>query len=201
MTQIKARDKSKKRDEIIAGAENVFMSMGYELASMDKIAEVAGVSKRTVYNHFGSKENLFETIVDELLEQRQNLVNIKYDPRKTLDEQLRGFAEAEIFLIESKRRAELSRFLTITFLKDLDFQRRTVSKYPPSYAVLIDWLNDAKNDGRISAENTVLAARVFYAMVVGAITWPAIFSEGIDRQAVSPMLDELIAVFLARYHI
>ena len=60
MSQLKVRDKSKKRAIILEGAIDVFIEMGYELASMDKIAEVAGVSKRTVYNHFGSKENLFQ---------------------------------------------------------------------------------------------------------------------------------------------
>ena len=201
MTQITTRDKSKKRDEIIKGAESVFMRMGYELASMDKIAAEAGVSKRTVYNHFGSKEYLFEVIIDELLSQRKGLETIKYDADKTLEEQLRAFAEAEIFLIDSKRRLELSRFLTITFLKDLEFQRKTVAKYPPSHYILIDWLNDAKKDGRIQVENTIAAAQVFYALVTGAITWPALFSDGIDRKAISPVLDEIIAVFLSRYSI
>jgi len=44
MTQYKNRDKSKKRATILNGAIDVFTSMGYELASMDKIAETAGVS-------------------------------------------------------------------------------------------------------------------------------------------------------------
>ncbi|MBN2879054.1 MAG: TetR/AcrR family transcriptional regulator [Clostridia bacterium] len=199
MAQQKERDKSKKRAAIMDGATDVFISMGYENASMDRIAEAANVSKRTVYNHFGSKENLFEVIVDDLLAQRQNLNKIKYDPDKSLDEQLISFAEAEIFLIDSPRRLELSRFLTITFLKDLNFQRKTVAKYPPAYSMLIEWLTDAKNDGRIDTDNIILAARIFYSMVVGAITWPALFSDGIDRKAAAPILNEMIAVYLSKY--
>ncbi len=201
MVQQKERDKSKKRASIIEGAKDVFISMGYETASMDKIAEAAGVSKRTVYNHFGSKEKLFEVIVDDLLAQRQNLNKIKYDPDKSLDEQLLSFAEAEIFLIASPRRLELSRFLTITFLKDLDFQRKTVAKYPPAYNMLIEWLAEAKNDGRINTDDVIIAARIFYSMVVGAVTWPALFSDGINRNAAVPILNELITVYLSRYEI
>jgi hypothetical protein len=37
MTQYKTRDNSKKRAVILEGAIDVFISMGYELASMDKI--------------------------------------------------------------------------------------------------------------------------------------------------------------------
>ncbi len=199
MNKIKERDKSKKKDAILKGAEDIFISLGYELASMDKIAEKAGVSKRTVYNHFGSKEKLFEVIVDELLAERQTLKTIKYDSDKTLEEQLIAFAESEIFLIDSPRRLELSRFLTITFLKDLEYQRKTVSKYPPIYNMFIEWLKEAQIDGKIKSDNIIITARVFYALVIGAITWPALFTDGIDKQAVKPILDEMIVVFLARY--
>src|SRR5665648_745644 len=106
--------------------------MGYELASMDKIAETAGVSKRTVYNHFGSKENLFQAIVDDFLAQRQSLKTIIYNSEKSLEEQLLAFANAEIFLIDSPERIGLSRFLTGVFLNDIDYARSTVSKYPPA---------------------------------------------------------------------
>ncbi|MEX1376680.1 MAG: TetR/AcrR family transcriptional regulator [Eubacteriales bacterium] len=199
MQKSKERDKSKKRDSILEGAEDVFINMGFEAASMDKIAEQAGVSKRTVYNHFGSKENLFEVIVDNLLAERQNLNPIKYDSEKPLKDQLRAFAESEIFLIDSPRRLELSRFLTVTFLKDLEFQRRTVSKYPPVYGIFMEWLREAHADSKIVSDNLILTARVFYALVVGAITWPALFTYGIKRDDIKPMLDEIISVFLEKY--
>jgi len=41
---------------------------------------------------------------------------------------------------------------------------------------------------------------MFYALVEGAISWPAIFSEGINKLTVEPVLGEIIALFLARYH-
>jgi len=199
MTEIKERDKSKKRDTIIRGAEDVFMRMGYDRASMDAISECAGVSKRTVYNHFGSKENLFEAIVYDLLSQRRNMEAIRYDTAKPLKDQLRAFAEAEIYLIDSQRRLELSRFLTITFLKDLALQRKTVAKFPSMYGMLIDWLNAAREDGKIHTDDVPLAARLYYALVTGAITWPAMFVKTIDKQAMASMLSEVIDVFLAKY--
>ena len=199
MTRPKERDKSKKRAVIIKGAEDVFLTMGYELASMDKIAAKAGVSKRTVYNHFNSKDNLFEVIVDNLLAQRQTLKTIQYDREKTLEEQLLAFAESEIFLIDSPRRLELSRFLTITFLKDRDYQRKTVARYPSVYDMLLEWLKEAQNDGRIKEGDLFMSARMFYALVIGAITWPVLFTDGLNKETVKPVLNEVIAVFLARY--
>jgi len=199
MTHNKNRDKSKKRATILDGAIDVFISMGYELASMDKIAETAGVSKRTVYNHFGSKENLFQAIVDDFLAQRQTLKTITYNPEKSLEEQLLAFANSEIFLIDSPKRLGLSRFLTIVFLKDINYARETIAKYPPAYDMLLDWLKEAEKDHKIKTDNLLLTARMFYALVEGAITYPAIFSESINKSAAIPVLDEIIAIFLSKY--
>lgn len=199
MPEEKKRDKSKKRTTILEGAIDVFIAMGYDLASMDKIAETAGVSKRTVYNHFGSKENLFQVIVNNFLDQRQELKTIVYDPLKSLEEQLLEFAYAEIFLIDSPRRLGLSRFLTMTFLKDINYAKETVLKYPPSTRMFLDWLKEAENDGKINSENLFLTARVFYSLVEGAITWPALFTEDVTHLQYEPMLDEIIKTFMSRY--
>lgn len=199
MTQNKRRDKSKKRAAILEGAIDVFINMGYELASMNKIAETAGVSKRTVYNHFGSKENLFQAIVDDFLAQRQSLKTIKYDAEKSLKEQLLLFANAEIFLIDSPRRLGLSRFLAKVFLQDINYAINTVAKYPPKYDMLLDWLKEAEKDGKINTDDLILTASMFYALIEGAISWPAIFSYGINKSAVQTVLDEIIDTFLTRY--
>ena len=199
MTQQKERDKSKKRAIILDGAIDVFIDTGYELASMDKIAETAGVSKRTVYNHFGSKENLFQVIIEDFLAQRQKLKTIEYDSEKTLKEQLLAFIDAEIFLIDSPRHLGLSRSMTITFLGDIKYARETVSKYPPAFSMFLDWLKKAEADGKIKADNLLLASSLFYSLIVGALTWPPLFTNGINKQAMKPMIDEVIEMFLARY--
>jgi TetR/AcrR family transcriptional regulator of autoinduction and epiphytic fitness len=116
-----------------------------------------------------------------------------------LKEQLLAFANAEIFLIDSPRRLGLSRFLTQVFLKDTNYAKETVAKYPPVYDMFLDWLREAEKDGKIKADNLFMAARIFYALVEGAITYPSLFSGGINRVAVEPMLEEIIATFLARY--
>ncbi len=54
-----------KGEAILAAAREVFLSVGYSEASMDAVAEQAGVSKATVYSHFGSKQDLFFAVVHE----------------------------------------------------------------------------------------------------------------------------------------
>ena len=54
-----------KEQAIIEAARKVFLSNGFDGASMDTIALTAGVSKRTVYNRFESKEALFGSAIEE----------------------------------------------------------------------------------------------------------------------------------------
>ena len=58
-----------KRAEILAGARAEFLARGYEGASMDAVAAAAGVSKMTVYRHFGSKEHLFSGVIRQLCDE------------------------------------------------------------------------------------------------------------------------------------
>jgi len=57
-----------KRDAILRGAKAVFLKHGFECTSMDVVALRAGVSKMTVYRHFGSKEALFAGVITDLCE-------------------------------------------------------------------------------------------------------------------------------------
>lgn len=195
----KKRNTSRKRESILNGAVQVFTEMGYDQASMDRIADIAGVSKRTVYNHFLNKENLFQEVVAGFLDEQRLLKRIVYDSAATLEEQLAAFANAELFLINSPTRLGLSRMLTSVFIRDIDYARMTRAKYASPHEPFIQWLIAAHEDNRLHIDNPALAARVFYAMIEGALTWPALFQHGIDAEAVKPLLDELICTFVTRY--
>jgi AcrR family transcriptional regulator len=56
-------DGGAKRRQIMDGARTVFLSAGFDGASMNDIARSAGVSKGTLYAYFTSKEELFEAII------------------------------------------------------------------------------------------------------------------------------------------
>jgi AcrR family transcriptional regulator len=54
-----------KRRAVLDGALAVFAEHGYTLASIDSIAAAAGVSTRTIYNHFEDKAQLFTAVLEE----------------------------------------------------------------------------------------------------------------------------------------
>lgn len=194
----KKRDTSQKRAAILEGAVKVFTKNGFDASSMDHIAEVAGVSKRTVYNHFPSKEALFQSIVADFLKHRDEMKPIKYTSALPLEEQMKEFARAELFLIDDPVRRGLSKLFTSVFLMDVDFGRKTRSQYEPHKEFIV-WLNSAKEDNKLSFQSPELTARLFYGMVEGCLTYPALFSNGENLKHMDGLLDEIVATFLARF--
>lgn len=62
------RPRGDKRQAILAGALTVFARDGYTRASVDAISAEAGVSTRTVYNHFKDKAHLFREVIQDSAE-------------------------------------------------------------------------------------------------------------------------------------
>jgi len=60
---IEVEEDSAKRRQIIEGARLVFLTRGFDAASMGDIAKAAGVSKGTLYVYFKDKDELFASIV------------------------------------------------------------------------------------------------------------------------------------------
>lgn len=69
----------RKRRQILDGARRVFLEKGFDAASMNDIAKVAGVSKGTLYVYFENKERLFVELIS--FEKREELFKvIRLDP-------------------------------------------------------------------------------------------------------------------------
>ena len=80
-----------KTQAILQGAITEFLKGGYAATSMDKVAKAAGVSKATVYSHFGDKENLFNAVIQDLVKDKFQMVmgldspqSLKQDPKLVL---------------------------------------------------------------------------------------------------------------------
>lgn len=194
----KKRDKSRKHNLILNAATEVFTKKGFDAASMDEIAEFAGISKRTIYNHFQSKERLFQEMVARFLSKREAIKPLEYERDRSLESQLRDFAKAELFLIDDPIRRSLSRLLTSVFLMNPEFGKATRGQYAP-HRGFIRWITDAQADGKLREGDPALAARIFYGLVEGCLTWGALMSDGESLAGSEPLLSEIITVFLARY--
>ncbi|MFW6598439.1 TetR/AcrR family transcriptional regulator [Propionibacteriaceae bacterium Y2011] len=64
-TRVARLPRDQRRSQLLAAAGDVFTSKGYHATAMDDIADAAGVSKPVLYQHFGSKLELYLSLLDE----------------------------------------------------------------------------------------------------------------------------------------
>jgi len=83
-------------------AERVFAERGYDGASMDEIAEGAGISKPMVYSYFGSKEGLYLALVRRAAENFHDSVE-RASSSGTAEERLWGGIQAYFRFVEEYR--------------------------------------------------------------------------------------------------
>src|ERR1700730_10166268 len=57
------------REAIVAAAEQLFLGRGFGAVSMDDLAEASGLARRTLYNQFASKEEIFREMLARLSSQ------------------------------------------------------------------------------------------------------------------------------------
>lgn len=188
-----------KRDSILDAAAGVFQDEGYDRASMDRIAEVAGASKRTVYNYFPAKETLFQAVVARFVAEMAALKRVPYDRLRSLEDQLGDFADAELALVDNPQWFGLVKVLLSAFVLDPQLARDTVARFEGGDGSLTTWIRAAAADGRLSVGEPALAAAVFSAMLTGAFTWPAVLQAPVGAEAAPLLKRELIETFLSRY--
>jgi TetR/AcrR family transcriptional regulator, mexJK operon transcriptional repressor len=98
-----------RREAVVVAAKAVFFEEGYQLASMDQIAERAGTTKRTLYDYFGSKEALFTEVIahasKNFVEALPRPEDLPRDPRQGL----RRFANEVRWLVSAEEAIRFER--------------------------------------------------------------------------------------------
>jgi TetR/AcrR family transcriptional regulator, mexJK operon transcriptional repressor len=102
-----------KRTAILDVAKRLFPQHGFDGVSMDQIAAEAGVSKLTVYSHFGDKESLFSAAVRAKCEEQMPQALFLEGLEGSLREQLTAIAHAFFALVTSDEAIAMHRMMML----------------------------------------------------------------------------------------
>ncbi len=80
---IRTERRSERRARILAAAGELFAERGADAVSVADVARAAGVSRATVFNHFGSKRALLEGITEEVLSDYNTILENALVARET----------------------------------------------------------------------------------------------------------------------
>lgn len=189
----------RKREAILAAAANAFFNAGYDGCSIESIAGDAGVSKVTIYAHFGDKESLFRAAVE-------------HECKRISDILLESSDDLPIFeRLDAFGRQMQQILLKRTFIK---FERRVASEAERDPKVgsafleagprrvrsaLAQMLERARDRGELDFSDPLLAAEQFGGMVKGFADVELRFGEEPDQIANAERVASAIKVFLSAY--
>lgn len=158
-----------KRAAILQTAKEMFVELGFNGVSMDGIAAGAGVSKLTVYSHFGDKETLFtEAILAKCLEMMPDELFVT-DNEGPLREQLLGIGQAFFGLMSSDAAIATQRMMMTPDTDDRIRQMFWQAGPQRTTSALAEFLGARVARGELVIDDLQLAARQFFCLIKGEL--------------------------------
>lgn len=163
----------RKRHAVMDAARRVFAERGYN-ASMEEIAFEAGVSKQTIYNQFGSKDQLFHAMIDDrIAEMTASLTTASpdADPREVLT-QIGRVYHAKIIGPENVKmtRAMIAAPGAAAVLREVF--THGPQRFLKTFAA---WLRALDEAGRLNVPDPELAAEHFVSFTFGKLYMRRLF--------------------------
>lgn len=164
----------RKRSAILQAAIEEFRTNGFEATSMDRIAAAAGVSKRTVYNHFPSKDALFAEILVQLWEKSTALIDLAYRPDLPLRDQLLELLRQKLRMLDDGNFIDLARVAIAETIHSPERAQSMVARLGNKEEGVTVWIRAALADGRLKPLDPVFAAQQIQGLVKSFAFWPQI---------------------------
>ena len=165
-----------KRAAILEAAKRMFVSHGFERVSMDQIAAEAGVSKLTVYSHFGDKESLFAEAVRAHCEQGMPTSLFVAEPQTPVRERLTAIGNAFFSMIMTPEAIAGHRILcspqVATSSMPAVFWEAGPQRVQQAFAELLE---RRVASGELEIADTQRAASQFFTLLKGELHAQAVF--------------------------
>ncbi|MGH6839217.1 MAG: TetR/AcrR family transcriptional regulator [Methylocella sp.] len=192
----------RRREEIAAIAERVFLERGFTETTMQLVAARAGASKETLYRHFGNKEDLFAEIVRRrsarITGGHDGELDVNGTPREVLGRLglnlLRFITRADslsfcrVMVAEAVRAPELGRI----------FYAQGPARV---HGELARYLGRAARHGELRCPEPELAAKLFLGAIVANYQLLGLVAPGFEPKGkkMRAHVEEAVRLFLTSY--
>ena len=198
---IPTRLTDRKHAAILDAAVAEFRAAGFEATTMDRIAAAAGVSKRTVYNHFPSKDALFLRILEEMFARGVGGPDLAYRADRPLRAQLFELVDQKLRLLDDPHFVDLARVAIAAGLHSPDLARQMLERLGDREEGITTWVRAAAADGRLKIDDPLFASHQLQSLVKGFAFWPqmSICQPALDAAQQRQVAEGAVDMFLARY--
>ena len=180
-----------KKEQVIEAARLLFYKYGFKKVSMDEIAREAGVTKKTIYSYFSSKDDLLKYFIQEEILNMKNIVE-EIDKKNldffdTVSQSICGllrYRRDKDFLSTITKEAEwLKNPVIIDSLKMIDNKIQNYIRRK---------LEFAKEKGYIDYKDLDVTTFLIYKMYIALIIEWNDQNEDLDEQMVAQSISEIL---------
>ncbi len=187
------------REAIVEAAERLFLERGFGSVTMDELAGAAGVARRTLYNQFASKEEIFREMLLKVSRQLETAFPPGIETRGDVEDVLRLIAR---MILGLHKNPEYLGFLRMVVADSRQFPwiaEEFAAVMEPQADRLVRYLAHVTAMGLLECRNPMLAAHQFMGMLNQLSLWP--WMTGRERVAVpeEDIIEETIRMFLQHY--
>jgi AcrR family transcriptional regulator len=192
------KEKIKKGDvtrlAIEDAAVELFMEQGYHATSMRQIAERANLALGGIYNHFSSKEEIFEAIIVDKHPYRKILPIILEAEGETVE----GFLKNALHVIMRELSAEPV-YIKLLFIEIVEFNGKhgaiLLKEIAPKILPLFEKLAKSRKDLRVT--NPAVLMRSFFGMIMSYFITDMLISNSIvSKMLPKNQVDAYVDIYL-----
>lgn len=187
------------REAIVEAASRLFLERGFGSVSMDELAEAAGLARRTLYNQFTSKEEIFREMLLKVSGHLEDAFPPGIETQGDVEEVLRLVAR---MIMELHRRPEYLGFLRMVVADSRQFPwiaEEFAAVMDPLTERLARYVAHLTALGVLECRNPTVAAHQFMGILNEFSLWPWML--GRERLAVpaEEVVEETVRIFLRNY--
>ncbi len=194
--------RGRKFDQVLEGARQVFLSDGFEGASVDDISKAAGVSKATLYSYFPDKRLLFVEVAKQQCSAQAETALSTLNTEAPVADFLRALAVEMIAFITSDFGKRVFRIFVAETERFPELGRQFYESGTELVQTsLVAYLKKAAERGEVRVDDYELAAQQFYHLCKVDIFERAVFNmaEDFTQAEKDRVIDGAIDMFMARY--
>lgn len=187
------------REAIVEAAERLFLERGFGAVSMDELAEAAGVARRTLYNQFSSKEEIFREMLGRVSHQLEDTFPPGIETQGDVEDTLRLIARMILELHQHRGYLGFLRMVVADARQFPWIAEEFAAVMHPQTERLTRYLAHLTAIGILNCRNPMLAAHQFMGMLNQLSLWPWMMGRESLPILTEEAVEENIRMFLQRY--
>ncbi|WP_284945482.1 TetR/AcrR family transcriptional regulator [Acidisoma cladoniae] len=189
---------SRRRDHLLTAAEQVFLDRGYVSSTMDDIAHAAGMSKKTIYQVFSSKKDLFDALMMDRLSELKMPAN---DTDQSASAVLKDLLFRLGQMVLAPKHIAMARLIVAEVASSPEVADVLKARCTQGETTMQRWLADQTTRGIFVLPDVVEGANMLFAMALGDFHWHLLLGMGPrpSDEALHRRIDWAVGVFMREF--